>query len=566
VYIDNPSTPAADTLFIDEVRFGPFAVLPAQGAAMMRMTASGAGTMSAITAGGVFPYQIKAGQQYTAVASFRTAVTARSCNVKIVWVDTAGTTMSTSAGSNITDATGSWTQAFVTATAPAGAYGARIVVEVVSAAAAEVHYVDGVSLHIGSSTTWTNGGLQKNGSFGARFDHTVIEYLDRTVPSADTTNILYANIATGGDANGDAHGFAPRNPEDIVDVDRLGRQHKGEVCIRWAVGEATGSVLDLGTAQGVFSSFSETPEAVLPGVPGRVYALSGRIRAVAGSHDMALALVAIDKDGAVVGSATVGSTVSVGTAYSQLSVIHTVPAGAAAMRAEVRNLNGDLAEYLLDSFQLEEAAVVTAWKRPTFFFGSWQAVRGALTALQGDVRDGIARIYDREVPPGVIRMYRAWTEVDAGGGSFARSAYTAYIPTQIDFPADCTHILKDPQQPAWDLQINVEQVGEHIDEDFTEAHPVRPNDRQPYGQRPVFVSDWISGKNGQLAIRVRGDEDWFALQALLHTPRTLLLQMHGGGQRYVRFRSRSWPRSKQSTQLWKVVVDFSEVARPVVTA
>jgi hypothetical protein len=197
---------------------------------------------------------------------------------------------------------------------------------------------------------------------------------------------------------------------------------------------------------------------------------------------------------------------------------------------------------------------------------NWLPVRGALTALRASERDGIARIYDREAPPGVIRMYRAWTEVDAGDGNFARSAFATYTPTQLDMPAGCTHILKDPQQPAWDLELNVEQVGETIDEDLVQAHPIRPNDRQPYGKRPVIVSDWISGKNGQMVLRVRGDEDWFALQALLHTPRTLLLQINGSGQRYVRFTSRSWPRSKQSTNLWKVAVDFQEVARPVVTS
>jgi hypothetical protein len=287
---------------------------------------------------------------------------------------------------------------------------------------------------------------------------------------------------------------------------------------------------------------------------------------VSGSHDLRLNIVSIDAAGATVGSTTNGSTVAVGTTWTRLTVTHTMAASSAGMRGELQNLNGDLAEYLIDQGQFEEAVAATTWRRSTFMIPSWLPVRGALTALQGDVRDGIARIYDREVPPGVIRMYRARTEIDVGDGSFARSTSTAYIPTQMDFPADCTHILKDPQQPAWDLELNVEQVGEVIDEGFTEAHPIRPNDRQPYGKRPVIVSDWISGKNGQMIIRVRGDEDWFTLQALLHTPRTLLLQINGSGQRYVRFTSRSWPRSKRSTNLWKVAVDFAEVARPVVTA
>jgi hypothetical protein len=121
------------------------------------------------------------------------------------------------------------------------------------------------------------------------------------------------------------------------------------------------------------------------------------------------------------------------------------------------------------------------------------------------------------------------------------------------------------------MEVRVGRIDERIDEDFTEAHPVRPNDRQLFGKRPVIVSDWISGKNGQLIIHVKTDEDWFAIQALLHTPRTLLLQFPRGGQRFVRLTSRSWPNEPiagpEGTMIFlrKIVVDFAEAARPVVT-
>jgi hypothetical protein len=535
----------------------------------MRMTATGAGNMSAITAGGVFPYQIKAGQQYTALASFRAGSAGRSCRIGIQWVDQTGANMGAVVlGSNVTDTTGGFTQAFVTATAPAGSYGARLVVEVVSAGAAEIHYVDQADLHTGSSTTWSAGGLQKTDSFGydTRVDRTVIEYLDWNMPTAETKNILNPNMASGGEFYGDTHGFAPRQPEDMVWVDRSGLQRDGEACVRWMVGETVGSILDLGTAQGVYSSFTEVPTATLPCVPGRTYTLSFYVRSVAGSHDLALAVTGIDQAGAAVGSFAVGGTTSVGTSWTRLSISITAHASAVGLRGEFRNVNGDLAEYLLDQGQLEEGAVATAWQRPTIMITNWLPVRGALTDLRGDIRDAIARIYDREAPPGVIRMYRAWTEIVLGNEDVSRSAFATYVPTMINPPGQGVWILKDPQQPAWDLQVHVEQISGTIEEDLTEAHPVRPNDRQPYGKRPVIVSDWISGKNGQATITLLTNEDWFSLQSLLHTPRTLLLQFPEGGQRYLRFTSRSWPRDKpRALGVHRIVVDFTEMSRPVVT-
>ena len=91
--------------------------------------------------------------QYTASAYFRTAVTARSCRVLLKWYDVTNTLLSTTTGGSITDATGSWTRATVTATTPDGAVAVVMVVEVLAAAAAEVHRVDAVQLEIGGSAT-----------------------------------------------------------------------------------------------------------------------------------------------------------------------------------------------------------------------------------------------------------------------------------------------------------------------------------------------------------------------------------------------------------------------------
>jgi hypothetical protein len=535
----------------------------------MRMTATGAGDMSAITLGGPFTYPVTPGEQYTYGTQFRAGSTGRTVRVKVQWVDAEGNAIgSPVAGSNGSDTSGAWSSVvFVTATAPDGAHGVRFIDEVVAAAAAEIHYSDKAFWHRGTSTTWTPGGMQKTDTWGfaTRLDRTVIESLDWAMPTSDSPNLINPNIATGGEAYQDTHGYARRSTKDMVELDRTGtKQRSGELCIRWIVGETTNSVLDIGTAQGAYSSFTEVPTATLPGVPGRQYTLSQFIRALAGSgHSVALAAQPIDATGAAVGSAFVGSTVEVGTTMVPLAVTYTMPAGAAGVRGEIRNLDSSATSFFLDDAQLEEGAVRTEWRRPVGLITNWRPVRGALTGLIANVRDGVATIHDREIPPGVMRMYRAWTEIDAGGGNFARSAFTAYVPAQLDPPG--VYVLKDPQQPAHDLvPTALGLIGNRIDQDFTEYHLDRPNRQVPYGQGVVIVSEWISGTNGQMTVSVRDPADWLNLRALIQMQRAILVQMPSGGQRWVSLTSRNWSEPRIPFTFWKVVVDFVEADRPPV--
>jgi hypothetical protein len=135
------------------------------GSASLQLSASSAATMRARTLSSKLAMPVVVGQAYKGMASFRTAVTARSCNVKIVWLDLNGTILSTSSGSNVTDSAAAWTAATVSATAPASAIYAYLVFEVVSPANAEIHYVDEIGLFPGSPTNWNRGGFVGVASF-----------------------------------------------------------------------------------------------------------------------------------------------------------------------------------------------------------------------------------------------------------------------------------------------------------------------------------------------------------------------------------------------------------------
>jgi len=76
------------------------------------------GDMSASTAIGTAGYAAVAGTQYTAIASFLTAVVGRTCTVAMEWYDSGGVLLSTSTGGGVLDNISTPTQASVTATAP----------------------------------------------------------------------------------------------------------------------------------------------------------------------------------------------------------------------------------------------------------------------------------------------------------------------------------------------------------------------------------------------------------------------------------------------------------------
>lgn len=111
---------------------------------------------------GPLSFPVLAGQQYTAVASFKAAATSRTARVTIRWYDLndgTGALLSSSVGTAVTVSNVGYGQAVVTGSAPTGATLARMVVEVLGAtAAAEVFYMAQPSFAPGTSTSWQPGG------------------------------------------------------------------------------------------------------------------------------------------------------------------------------------------------------------------------------------------------------------------------------------------------------------------------------------------------------------------------------------------------------------------------
>jgi hypothetical protein len=127
------------------------------GIGCMTMTSVAAGDMSAH----VVPFNelsVTPGHVYSAVASFKGQAHGRVSSVSLTWRDGAATPISTVTGQSTLSLTDLYTNASLTAKAPAGAVSAELLVVVEGTAAAnEVHRVDTVGFFEGEQTAWTPG-------------------------------------------------------------------------------------------------------------------------------------------------------------------------------------------------------------------------------------------------------------------------------------------------------------------------------------------------------------------------------------------------------------------------
>jgi hypothetical protein len=116
------------------------------GVGAMRLTATAAADMSADTPSGTSGTPVVAGAAYVLVGWFRTAVTSRSCKMRVDWYNSGGGLVSSSDPATVVDLTTAYTASEFRVTAPGTAAYARIRAMVTAPAAGEVHYVDAALL------------------------------------------------------------------------------------------------------------------------------------------------------------------------------------------------------------------------------------------------------------------------------------------------------------------------------------------------------------------------------------------------------------------------------------
>ena len=128
------------------------------GSASLAVLSGSAGDMTASTTSAT-KFAVSANNKFSATAEFRAAASARSCSVGIIWLNSAGTAISTVFGTAENDSTSAWNECNVSATAPATATHAQVIVKIASAGSSETHYVDKIAFHAGETPVWTRGGF-----------------------------------------------------------------------------------------------------------------------------------------------------------------------------------------------------------------------------------------------------------------------------------------------------------------------------------------------------------------------------------------------------------------------
>lgn len=124
------------------------------GVASLKLTAASALSMSVQS-----PFvEVAPDAPVTARAQARAAVTARTVNVRILFYDETFTLIAGTITGTGTDSTATWTEVVATGTTPAAVRYAKVELEIVNAANAEVHNFDHVGLMYGAGAPWSDGG------------------------------------------------------------------------------------------------------------------------------------------------------------------------------------------------------------------------------------------------------------------------------------------------------------------------------------------------------------------------------------------------------------------------
>lgn len=518
------------------------------GTRSMQMSSIAAGNMAAITGFDlVGDPAVKGGAQYTALGSFKAAVSARSCNIGIRWIDHAGAAIGADVtGANVSDGTGGYVQASVSATAPGNAVQAKVIATVLATGgAAELHRADAFSFHAGAATSFVPGYyLSQNPGL-------IVERGERcSNRRGPAENWAHPQVASAGSLLENAgYGFNVDLSRDYLYWEPLNKSIIGRGnfplgMLHWMPRgtPASNTALRIGTWY-----YAPESEWNFPVYAGNTHTGSFWAWCGAATFLTTVKIEWLDIASQLL-STTTFSAVTLSTTPQQLALSATAPAGAVQARMVMQNDNSsNSADVYLTRVGWGLGGAAVDHKPAVGGPITWIPTRfpRAAASLSGfpagfGQAGQVVPVPDYECPPGRPLLYRArYSTTSSATGQQISSPYSA-VSSVLNAPPAAA-ILLDPLDPDTSITVNRrhlsalsgKQAMQHKwDEDSNVYHPLgRDGDA-------VRVRDWIGGEDGELLALTNNEAQAERLRSLMLSPNTLLIVWAQGGQTYVNILAR----------------------------
>jgi hypothetical protein len=506
------------------------------GASSLILKSSASGNMVARCNADIIggPY-VDVGKTLTVIGSFKAFSVGRLCSIGARFFDAASVQVGADVyGADITDLTGgaadvNWTQASLVGTVvPAGAVTVRVLARVKSTGAAnEVHLLDCVSIHQGTSVVWTPG-LGLNNDAG----DLLVERGERCLTArGPAENWAHPQVwSCGTAARNPGYGFA-WNFNDRLDwmwldkvIPAAGATPAG--MLRW--GPTVASSL-----QPIAFGWWGYPPArdyAFPIVPGQVHVFSIWAWCDTGTFVITPKIEWRNED-ETLASTTTGADVTLTTTPQQIVVSGTAPALPATMaRGIIANKNADNTRHVFFTrcgFGL--GTVPLDGKAPMGGPIQWTPIRFSIDEFANfapGFDSGQRRVYsDFEIPTGRPVLYRASISYSFSGTTALASPYSAQAvlygapPTQT--------LLRSTTDPMLQVAVNRRKGAAFaILEDAQMFHPLGRD------ANPVKVRDWVGGEDGQLIVILSTEAQAARLAAITRSGDVMQIQWAQGGRTY----------------------------------
>lgn len=535
----------------------------ADGIASLQMTATAGGTMQAAATAGITTLAnlVETGKTYTFLASFKTAVTARSCAVGVYWYDYAGVLLSGTAtfGANVTDNSANWnTQASLTIVAPAGASYAVPVVKVTSAAAAEVHKVDKISMSLGTSTSWTPGGYTNDQG------DLLLERGDRVdTHRGIAENWAHPQVASAGtlmqthDAGFEWTNNVERLSWGWLDKTIPAPGYTPAGMIRWLPMTATITGITFGSTTTFASASAGGPQIdyLFPCVVAQPHVFSVWAWVDSSTLSVTPKIQWRDQTQAIISTST-GAAVTLTTTPQLVTISATCPTLGVFASGYVENTGASNTKRIfftrigwgpgtspVDGKTAKGGPL--NWTRVRFPYQS--PIAQQLAGFPAGLFTGQHEKWvDFDASPGRPLVYRASISYSNASGIVLGSPYSVYQTTLLTPPP--VTLLRSVTNPTLQVAVNrrKQSTFTHV-EDAQIFHPLGADGG------PVRVRDWVGGEDGQLIVVTSTEAQYARLAQLVNTSDVLLIQWAQGGLTYCLVTDRS------TDETLSTDVDFCDV-------